>query len=557
MVDRAGVSFAPWLVSVRDNYVELDNARFGIAFQNIDFTDALENAIDVTGTGINKHGLYLLNLNNHRSGCNTITQTTPDQNIGINARAVPNAVIGCNHTFDFNRDIQLAGLCGGLQFIGNEMNDGNFGLFVSGPSTVIGNQIDRGNKWIGTFNNNGARLQGAPLPPNRFFVESPQIQPLWPSSFFPAIGWFNIGNCSECAFDCEDIPQWVCDDGSNRTYRTLITLLDTMVVDGDSLCSEFVVETIRQARRQLYEDLLANPDLVQSSGLIEDFFENHSDSVYAQFAIIRHAIISIRDNNEALYNSIEVLILGRDSLVKLIGTNDSVFWSGISGNDSLDLLAENEYFRDMILELDEEIEPLFAEWEDSLFAVIPYMSSMNEQLESSCTYSCEVNEYQVNGISFDLLLQMRDTLSATEISTLENIIFQCPSSGGKAVYEARALYAYFVNDTIEFDDDSLCVPPSRLMGPIEDHGDEDSTYCHVFPSPANNILSIDYNFGERTGLLKVVLLDITGRSVVTIPLKEISGKVNLDISLIRDGLYLVFIASDNTNIYQSKVLIAH
>lgn len=404
LIEATSPIFDPVQVSVRENHIEVDNARMGIVFENVRNTDALVNDIEVTGTGTNKHGIWPLNLNNHRSGCNTITQTGAFDNVGINARAVPNAIIGCNHTFDFNRGVQLAGQSGNLQLLGNEMNSGNVGLFLSGgPLTVLGPQINRGNQWNGTFNVNGARLQNNVLAaPNRFFVELPIQLSLWPPNPNPPFGWFVPSGCTNCTFDCDDTPQWVCADEQYIYEKTTVTLLDTMIVNGDSLSGEYVEESIRQARRNLYEDLLTNDTLLEANELIEGFFISHSDSVYAQFAQIRFMLNSIMAKNQTLYNAAIIYSTERDSIMQLLLVNDSIFWSGISGNDSLDLLDESENFRNMIYEIDLLLEPVLEELKDSIDLSVLMASQWNETLESASGFQSEVNEYQVNKISFNL-----------------------------------------------------------------------------------------------------------------------------------------------------------
>jgi hypothetical protein len=558
-VYRDGVTFSPNWVSVRQNDIQIDNGRFGILIENIENTDALSNGITINdgGTAV-KRGLSLTNLVGHRSGCNIITHTGSENYVGIHGVAIPNAIVGCNHTFDFHRGIQLAGNSINLQFLGNEMNDGNTGLFLFGaPTTVIGPQINHGNQWLGTFGASGASLQsGNLINPNIFRVEGTNQQPLWPPNPNPSSGWFIGSSCTNCTFDCDDSPQWVCDGGPYIYERTSVTVLDSMIVNGDSLSELWVEETIRQSRRILYEVLLSNDTLREGNQLLEDFFTDHADSAYAKFAEIRYILSTVIESNQSLYNSALSLSQERDSIMVLLQVNDSIFCNGISGNDSLDLLDENESLRNMIYEIELELEPLEEQLKDSIDATVLSVSQLNDVLESVSDFDSELNEYHVNKISFDIYLEERDTLKANEISILENIIFQCPSSGGKAVFEARGLYNRFVNDSIDFDDDSLCVPPSRLMATVIDSPEPSKkAFCKIYPNPTNETLLVEILIEDTDDALRLILTDISGRKVMEVELEVNSSTSMVDVSKLKEGVYLCKIQHGGKEILYNKLVI--
>ena len=67
----------------------------------------------------------------------------------------------------------------------------------------------------------------------------------------------------------------------------------------------------------------------------------------------------------------------------------------------------------------------------------------------------------------------------------------------------------------------------------------------VFPNPANNMLSISVkkNFGE----VKLSLIDINGRQVLSTT-ADLSGQVDLDISALQTGLYILNIKGETINV---------
>ena len=60
----------------------------------------------------------------------------------------------------------------------------------------------------------------------------------------------------------------------------------------------------------------------------------------------------------------------------------------------------------------------------------------------------QVLEKTVNDIYLRNFTQGLDSLSATDVRVLKNIIRICPQAGGNAVYKARAIYE-MINDSVE------------------------------------------------------------------------------------------------------------
>lgn len=72
------------------------------------------------------------------------------------------------------------------------------------------------------------------------------------------------------------------------------------------------------------------------------------------------------------------------------------------------------------------------------------------------TYEIAINDILIHAaldtVAFDSLQRQ----------TIETIAAMCPLEGGVAVYKARSLL-YLYNDTIWFDDETLCAPPSARL----------------------------------------------------------------------------------------------
>jgi hypothetical protein len=76
---------------------------------------------------------------------------------------------------------------------------------------------------------------------------------------------------------------------------------------------------------------------------------------------------------------------------------------------------------------------------------------------------------------------------------------------------------------------------------------------HVFPTPANNKINISGSFPN--GEINLNLLDISGKKIKTkIQSAENRNLIEMDVSDLNPGLYLLKIAGDNLNFAQ-KILI--
>jgi len=85
------------------------------------------------------------------------------------------------------------------------------------------------------------------------------------------------------------------------------------------------------------------------------------------------------------------------------------------------------------------------------------------------------------------------SFSPTDSASIYSIASLCPALGGKAVYKARSLYA-LLNDSIYFDDDSLCVSQSVMFRLQENQNQAEILKAieKIYPNPVIDILNIAF-----------------------------------------------------------------
>ncbi len=155
----------------------------------------------------------------------------------------------------------------------------------------------------------------------------------------------------------------------------------------------------------------------------------------------------------------------------------------------------------------------------------------NDALSPSTVW--EENEWTVNDIGLEMVLDGRDTLSNTEIELLEDIAIQCPTEGGDAVWMARSLLLGV--DKYAWDDASLCEEAEERSS-NEEH--DLSAAFTITPTPASNIATI---WSTMPAGSSIDLLDLFGRTIM-VDKYEGPGHL-LTLSGMQSGTYIVRISA--------------
>lgn len=171
------------------------------------------------------------------------------------------------------------------------------------------------------------------------------------------------------------------------------------------------------------------------------------------------------------------------------------------------------------------------------------------------------NEYEalertVNHIYLSTIAKQIYQLSATDSLSIFSIASLCPALGGSAVYMARSIVVLF-NDTLAFDDDSLCIAQGVLLR----HANTDNTTSvnelsndvKVFPNPTNNLIYISFSEAfDKPYVFK--LFDVTGRLVLNTLLVDQQQSISLIEHINSTGIYYYTIQnSEGSQSYQGKV----
>lgn len=407
-------------VIVKDNTVELvhiGNAtlplKYGVRADGCPKSFFDHNCISRVGTRINTRGLTLADC--------------------------PTAMVKCNTTGDTEWGIQFIGACDGSLTRGNTMSD-NTQAFVLGEAAplataVIDDQlpfVDGSNYVVGNiFINDPADYdsytysynQQADVPLYKYnntidypFNNGALSFPLQPTLETAAIPYDQCDPCYIHTIVSEN-PE----GNEGVSYQERIAQ-DTIgnTDDGDN---------VWKSKKYLYESLTEDSSTLDSSAIIEIFYDT----------------------------------TGIDAIGKLTDTKNAI-------SATADTLIEN----------------------DSLAKAERISEAASKNSMVVPQNSPEANEKAVNDIYLNSIASGRYIFTSAELTSLQNIANQCPYTGGNAVYMARNLLR-MTNPFTTFNDVQACSGyTSRKAKAVEETMKKNITKEFIFyPNPTYGIISIE------------------------------------------------------------------
>ena len=130
---------------------------------------------------------------------------------------------------------------------------------------------------------------------------------------------------------------------------------------------------------------------------------------------------------------------------------------------------------------------------------------------------------------------------------------QCPYEGGVTVYRAR-VYISMLNDTIGYDDDTVCELQGIYRQSVQHSKVEIENGITIRPNPSSDIAEIFLN-NHHEGICTIKITDVTGRTVYSgsFDCKEKSKKVS--VASITSGIYTVTVAINSRFLKSTKLTI--
>ncbi len=318
--------------------------------------------------------------------------------------------------------------------------------------------------------------------------------------------------------------------------------------------NHFPAGTVWDAKWGLYQKLLENPALMTEDTILSNFFDEEELNTLGQLIGIEQTKTALFDpttETEAIASFVGEL----DSLIQLIRELDSLIVT-----DSITIMpSEREEWFQQANQLVDTVQQL-SHFTDSL-RLLEIEELIEENEEISAITRPEKNQRTVNKLYLDVLAKGNLSFTQPEKDTLTAIAIQCPEEGGRAVFVARAMRAYFADSTyVETescaDSISAFVVPQGSIALLQEslkpqHEGKEAT-VRLFPNPAGDYVMISHGFSQTTQLL---LYDAYGKIVKVVGLPNTGQLQRISTSDMASGVYIVSIVPDNAEVVNLRLLI--
>jgi hypothetical protein len=151
--------------------------------------------------------------------------------------------------------------------------------------------------------------------------------------------------------------------------------------------------------------------------------------------------------------------------------------------------------------------------------------------------NAEFNQQQFNGLFLSTLMVGIDSLSAQQISDLMTIAQQCPSEGGDAVWQARAMLDWALRTSLDFSDS--CSSSSSRLAENKHISDE----YKVYPNPNAGLITVEYKL-ENVTSGRFEVLDLSGRLLFSTSLDPNGSRKEIQLPEMANGAYFYRIIGD-------------
>jgi Secretion system C-terminal sorting domain len=505
-------------------------------------------------------GITLWNSPGNFLGCNSVDgdyENNPNGGIsgpfGIRARASTNIEYDCNDVQDTYLGVQFDMPCGNTDFHTTSFLNHRYGLHytttaVTGAQPMGGNDPLHGNRWNGAWggaNAVGARHEST-LPDfvneSRYFV--PSIPAPWgpenPESVSP--NWFATAITQElsCGITCN---VWLTED-------TTITELDERIAQGLVDPGVYTEPMQWMLERDLYRKLYGNPELVVPNTVFDTFYTDKSATSIGRFIAVETAIHALFELDSNTAGQLQDYYEQMAEQMERTTAMDSLLQT-LSGQDSLDLLAQREVVFDVIDSLSQLNSALVDSILQARSAAANAVIAQNNAIVTTDIW--EQNEKTVNHIFLNTVVKSIAP-NGTQLSLLRSVAAQCPYEGGTAVFRARALLDAWTEDV--FDDEVLCADGGQQGLMLPPAGNQSvSTGIRMFPNPARDRVMLSMEDGlESDAVLSVY--NLYGQLASSYYLSEGDASFSFSTEGLPQGIYLVRIQQGGSTAFSSKLVIS-
>jgi hypothetical protein len=551
---------------IRNNDIIVQGAGIGIDIMNIGNIDLHYNDITFYNPVELSDGVYrgisLANSDNNYLYDNEtkVGNISPDFNelVGYHFAACQATRLCCNSSDGGLIGFEFAENCMDTEWRTSEINDHDIGLRIN-EASFIGQQKHAGNRWQGNYTEGAQHLSTSSflIGESELLVSPPIVQPFWPPTpaatpNAPGAPWFTSDNSTSnalCGSDSECLPV---PPPFNGVVKETDLFLSGTTYQNDPFADFHDWE----GHKYLLTKLNTYPTYAQGDSQLQQFQTSQAGGTVEDYIDLDEQL------NTVFTGQTSQTQVHLDAIKNHLATLESLetqYLNAASGTERDNL--ENDYAlaaTDISTELKQLI-ALRATAKTSRETAAGGLVGTNNNLTTADIFT--TNQQAVNAVQLKLWDGTLTEPGSSEITTLEQIAYQCPLEGGNAVHRARALlrgigeYNFFGTN---------CVSAAALRTePGNDEPDNDKKLStaveiptpgawQVYPNPARAYVRID---GDRLNDLEfVALYDLAGKLHQSWPAVTASRDYRLS-SKLPSGIYLIRLQLADGSQVHRKIII--
>jgi hypothetical protein len=475
---------------------------------------------------------------------NTITQSGAaglGYSQGIRSGGGSSNEFNCNCLDNTNTGMQFYDMADFTDAVkGNRFNTHVTGMRLGDPfypSVYIGTQTHTGNLWdlafasgngnFGAVNYNVGGLNGS-----QFVVDQKENVRFLPM-VNPASSWFfNIPD-EPLSYSCSSACAFPPGFSGGSPDDALVTGLDKLIRFGQISGS---ADFQWKANYRLYRKLLRQPSLANLSTFAtwKSDQQNTSAGRLAEIAEARSALLQLNASQLSAAAALQTQLRQQADQVKTMDDQQMNTPNPTFSTAQYKTVLQQKNSTQV------QSDQFWADIRSNQVAQAQALLLQNAAITTQIT--ADANHKTVNALALKLLID--DALTTTDLNTLDAIALQCPSEGGDAVYEARAVAGYYLARTYN---DAACGIGERANDETKKVLTSAKTVV-LSPNPTTGWITVQ---GQE--VKHVTVMDQLGRIIADQPVSN----NEMDLTDLGNGLYYVHLVSeDGVRIAIQKVVIA-
>ena len=476
--------------------------------------------------------------------CNDVVGVNSDFGNGISFDMSPIIELAGNIITDIQVGISVKGSNIDADIRFNEFAGNQENGIVYSTGAVSGTQINRGNRWSGTYPQFGAVSNNSN--PNIINMSRYEVPPSGSGIQSPT----ENTNCGSC--------EWFDKTGPIMVIPTCQTMLTDNLPDmgpPDECCAHeaLIIEGTGldyldwELHRYLYKKLTTT-DFPSGNESIEAF---QLESASGKLGLFRHAQETILDfykTEDVLSTEINALALDLEEKLDEIALIDAILSENPDADDSVyeDRITNANEAKAIYTELKNLTDGIRLEQKENAFSILPELYD----LTSDTDY--EANERALMLIFVDMTKRGYRLPTTVQKSTIKSIAEMCPQEGGSVVYWARTWYRSLAND-LQLPEDC-----DKRAADERKEASQKTTVSNyaVYPNPVSQSLQIRLDALSKAKQ-EIRIYDFTGKQIKLLTVNTTADNAKISVADLPNGLYRLTIVRDAEQVYYESIVVIH